>query len=174
MAITDIKQYAHLTPEDVESLARELDAIRTDIEESRGERDARYIRRSIQLQRALAAGGRAVLFASHNKVAWGLGTAMLATAKIIENMELGHNIIHGQWDWMNDPEIHSTEWEWDTTSPSVHWKKSHNFIHHKYTNVVGLDDDIGYGIMRLTRDQHWERWMIGNPVYNLLLGTLFE
>ena len=89
-------------------------------------------------------------------------------------MELGHNITHGQWDWMNDPEIHSTEWEWDTTSPTVHWKKSHNFMHHKYTNVVGLDDDIGYGIMRLTRDQRWERWMIGNPIYNLLLGTLFE
>ena len=164
MAITDIKQYAHLTPEDVEALARELDAIRADIEESRGERDARYIRRAIELQRALAAGGRAALFASHNRVARLARDAMLASAKIIENMELGHNIIHGQWDWMNDPEIHSSEWEWDTTSPSVHWKKSHNFIHHKYTNVVGLDDDIGYGIMRLTRDQRWERWMIGNPV----------
>src|SRR6185369_2981852 len=174
MAITDIKRYAHLTPEDVEELARELDSIRTDVEESRGERDARYIRRAIQLQRALAAGGRAVLFASGNRYAWAAGTGMLATAKIIENMELGHNITHGQWDWMNDPEIHSTEWEWDTTSPSVHWKKSHNYIHHKYTNVVGLDDDIGYGIMRLTRDQRWERWMIGNPVYNFLLGTLFE
>ena len=56
MAITDIKQYAHLTEADVEELARELDAIRTDIEESRGERDARYVRRTIQLQRALAAG----------------------------------------------------------------------------------------------------------------------
>jgi len=109
-----------------------------------------------------------------NKVAWVGGTAMLALAKIIENMELGHNITRGQWDWMNDPEIHSTEWEWDTTSPSVHWKKSHNFIHHKYTNVVGLDDDIGYGIMRLTRDHRWQRWMIGNPIYNLALGTLFE
>jgi NADPH-dependent stearoyl-CoA 9-desaturase len=174
MAITDIKQYAHLTEADVDELARELDSIRTDIEESRGERDARYIRRTIQLQRALAAGGRIALFASRNKIAWVAGTGMLAAAKIIENMELGHNIIHGQWDWMNDPEIHSTEWEWDTTSPSVHWKKSHNFIHHKYTNVVGLDDDIGYGIMRLTRDQRWQRWMIGNPVYNLLLGTLFE
>jgi NADPH-dependent stearoyl-CoA 9-desaturase len=174
MAITDIKQYAHLTPEDVEALARELDAIRSDIEESRGERDARYIRRAIRLQRGLAVGGRAALFASHNRVARLAGIAMLAAAKIIENMELGHNIIHGQWDWMNDPEIHSTEWEWDTTSPSVHWKKSHNFIHHKYTNVVGLDDDIGYGIMRLTRDQRWERWMIFNPVINLTLGTLFE
>ena len=29
MAITDIKEYAHLTPEDVEELARELDAIRS-------------------------------------------------------------------------------------------------------------------------------------------------
>ncbi|MCF6390393.1 acyl-CoA desaturase [Mycobacterium sp. MBM] len=174
MAITDIKEYAHLTPEDVAELERELDAIRTDIEESRGERDARYIRRSIQLQRALAVGGRIALFNSRNKFAWVAGTGMLAAAKIIENMELGHNITHGQWDWMNDPEIHSTEWEWDTTSPTVHWKKSHNYIHHKYTNVVGLDDDIGYGIMRLTRDQRWEKWMIGNPLYNFLLGTLFE
>jgi NADPH-dependent stearoyl-CoA 9-desaturase len=174
MAITDLKDYAHLTTEDVEQLAKELDAIRADIEESRGERDARYIRRSIQLQRALAAGGRIALFASRNKLAWMSGTAMLAMAKIIENMELGHNIIHGQWDWMNDPEIHSTEWEWDTTCPSVQWKHSHNFVHHKYTNVVGLDGDVGYGIMRVTRDQHWESWMLGNPIYNLLLGTLFE
>ncbi|GAB3217677.1 fatty acid desaturase family protein [Mycolicibacterium hippocampi] len=174
MAITDIKAYAHLTTEDVENITAELDAIRADVEESRGERDAQYIRRTIQLQRALAAGGRAALFASSSRIARVAGTAMLATAKIIENMELGHNIIHGQWDWMNDPEIHSTEWEWDTMSPSVHWKKSHNFIHHKYTNVVGLDDDIGYGIMRLTRDQRWEGWMIGNPIYNLTLGTLFE
>jgi fatty acid desaturase len=174
MAITDLKEYAHLTAADVEELGRELDAIRTDIEESRGERDARYIRRAIQLQRALAAGGRIALFNSRNKFAWAAGTGMLAAAKIIENMELGHNITHGQWDWMNDPEIHSTEWEWDTTSPTVHWKKSHNYIHHKYTNVLDLDDDIGYGIMRLTRDQKWEGWMIGNPIYNLLLGTLFE
>ncbi|KAA0114109.1 acyl-CoA desaturase [Mycolicibacterium sp. P9-22] len=174
MAITDIKAYAHLTPADIEELERELDSIRTEVEESRGENDARYIRRAIQLQRALAVGGRIALFNSRNKFAWAAGTGMLAAAKIIENMELGHNITHGQWDWMNDPEIHSTEWEWDTTSPTVHWKKSHNYIHHKYTNVVGLDDDIGYGIMRLTRDQKWERWMIGNPLYNFLLGTLFE
>ena len=151
MAITDIKQYAHLTEADVEELARELDAIRTDIEESRGERDARYVRRTIHLQRALAAGGRIALMASRNKVAWVAGTAMLAAAKIIENMELGHNITHGQWDWMNDPEIHSTEWEWDTTSPSVQWKKSHNFVHHKYTNIVGMDDDVGYGLLRVTQ-----------------------
>ena len=103
MAITDLKTYAHLSSEDVEALGRELDAIRADIEESRGERDARYIRRSIQLQRALVVGARIVLMASRNKYAWLTGTAMLGAGKIIENMELGHNITHGQWDWMNDP-----------------------------------------------------------------------
>ena len=174
MAITDLKEYAHLSAEDVEALGQELDAIRADIEESRGERDARYIRRAIQFQRALVVGSRVVLMASRNRYAWLAGTAMLGAGKIIENMELGHNITHGQWDWMNDPEIHSTEWEWDTTSPSEHWKKSHNFIHHKYTNIVGMDDDVGYGIMRVTRDEPWAPWMIGNPIYNLLLGTLFE
>ncbi len=174
MAITDIKAYAHLSPQDVEDIAAELDKIREEVEEARGERDARYIRRAIQLQRGLAAFGRLALFASSSRIAWLAGVATLGSAKIIENMELGHNIIHGQWDWMNDPEIHSTEWEWDTTCPSSHWKHSHNFVHHKYTNVVGLDSDVGYNIMRVTRDQPWAPWMIGNPIYNLLLGTLFE
>ena len=53
------------------------------------------------------------------KLGWTVGTAALFTAKCIENMELGHNIIHGQWDWMNDPEIHSNTWEWDMVGPVV-------------------------------------------------------
>lgn len=174
MAITDIDTYAHLTEEDVEALGRELDSIRRDIEESRGASDARYIKRTIAFQRGLAAGGRAVLMMSHRRPAWLLGTAMLGAAKIIENMELGHNVMHGQWDWMNDPEVHSSTWEWDTTCPSVQWKHSHNFVHHKYTNIVGMDDDVGYGILRVTRDQPWEWWNVGNPIYNLTLGTFFE
>lgn len=174
MAITDIDLYAHLTDADVEALGAELDAIRRDIEESRGEADARYIRRAIMLQRGLVASGRVVLFASDKKPAWAAGTALLGLAKIIENMELGHNVMHGQWDWMNDPEIHSSNWEWDTTCPSVQWKHSHNFVHHKYTNIVGMDDDVGYGILRVTRDQPWEWWNLGNPLYSLVLGLFFE
>lgn len=96
MAITDIKEYAHLTEEDVEALGRELDAIRLDIEEKRGAHDARYIQRTIAFQRSLMVAGRIVLFASKKKPAWILGTALLGVGKIIENMELGHNIIHGQ------------------------------------------------------------------------------
>jgi NADPH-dependent stearoyl-CoA 9-desaturase len=48
----------------------------------------------------------------------GARNTALAVAKSIENMELGHKICHGQWDWMNDPEIHSSTWEWDMAGVS--------------------------------------------------------
>lgn len=174
MAISDVKEYAHLTEADVEALGAEFDAIRRDIESTRGENDARYIRNVIRLQRALEISGRAVLYAGFLPPAWLAGVALLGTAKIIENMEIGHNVMHGQWDWMNDPEIHSTHWEWDNAGPSKHWKHTHNYLHHKYTNVLGMDDDIGYGLLRVTRDQRWKPFNIGNPIYNLVLQSLFE
>ncbi len=174
MAVTDIKQFAHLTEADVEAIGRELDQLRRDIEESRGEPDARYIKKAITLQRGLAAGGRVALFASAFPPAWVAGTTMLGLAKIIENMELGHNVIHGQWDWMNDPEVHSSAWEWDTACPSDQWKHSHNFVHHKFTNVVGKDDDVGYGILRVTRDQKWHPVYLAQPLTNALLAALFQ
>ncbi|WP_159847358.1 fatty acid desaturase family protein [Nocardia sp. CY41] len=174
MAISDVKEYAHLTEADVEALGAEFDAIRREIEASRGARDARYIRNVIRLQRVLEISGRAVLFASPKRAAWLSGVALLGTAKIIENMEIGHNVMHGQWDWMNDPEIHSSSWEWDNTGAAKHWKHTHNYLHHKYTNVLGMDDDIGYGLLRVTRDQRWKPFNLGNPIYNLVLQLFFE
>ena len=84
MAITDIKAYAHLTDEDIDALAAELDAIRAEVEESRGERDARYIRRTIQLQRALAAGGRIALFASSSRLARIAGILSMEAPSVVD------------------------------------------------------------------------------------------
>ncbi|WP_024799855.1 fatty acid desaturase [Nocardia sp. BMG51109] len=174
MAITDIKAFAHLTAADIETLGQELDTIRRDVEQSLGERDAKYIRRTIRAQRTLEMAARATLFGSRNRWAWGAGVAMLSVAKIIENMELGHNISHGQWDWMNDPEIHSTSWEWDMTGPSAQWQRAHNYSHHMYTNVLGKDEDLGFGILRMTRDEQWRPLHLAQPVANLLLAATFE
>ncbi|MGV0637596.1 fatty acid desaturase [Mycobacterium kansasii] len=174
MAITDVDVFAHLTDADIENLAVELDAIRQDIEDSRGERDARYIRRTIAAQRALEVSGRLMLAAGSRRSAWWAGAVTLGVAKIIENMEIGHNVMHGQWDWMNDPEIHSSTWEWDMSGASKHWRYTHNFVHHKYTNILGMDDDVGYGMLRVTRDQRWKKYNIFNLVWNTLLALLFE
>jgi fatty acid desaturase len=165
---------AHLTPEDIEQFGIALDAIRADVIESRGERDAAYIRNVIKLQRGLEIGGRAVLFAGVLPPAWILGTAALSAAKILENMEIGHNVMHGQWDWMRDPKIHSTTWDWDNASPATQWKHSHNFVHHTYTNVLDKDRDIGYAVLRITPEQPWNVWRLGQPVYAALLAMFFE
>jgi fatty acid desaturase len=174
MAITDVPAFAHLTEADIENLAVELDAIRLDIEDSRGERDSRYIRRTIAAQRALEVTGRLMLAASSRRSAWWAGTVTLGVAKIIENMEIGHNVMHGQWDWMNDPEIHSSTWEWDMSGASKHWRFTHNFMHHKYTNILGMDDDVGYGLLRVTRDEKWKPFNLGNLLYNTILALGFE
>ncbi|MGC4933650.1 fatty acid desaturase family protein [Gordonia sp. DT30] len=174
MAITDINEYAHLTDADVEALGAELDALRREIEADRGPRDVRYLRRTIAAQRLLEVAGRVALFGSHRRSLWLVGTGALSLAKIIENMELGHNVMHGQWDWMNDPEVHSTTWEWDMVCASPHWKHSHNYIHHKYTNIVGMDHDVGYKILRVTRDEPWEPRRALQPLFNIMLAATFE
>lgn len=174
MAITDVGAYTHLTEADIEALGVELDAIRRDIEESLGERDAAYIRRAIIFQRALEVTGRLLIGVSRSRTGWLVGTASLAFAKCVENMEIGHNVSHGQWDWMNDPEIHSTTWEWDMVAVSAQWRYSHNYRHHMFSNVVGVDDDLGFGIMRITRDEPWQPVHLLQPLRNLLLAAIFE
>ncbi|MFL0178027.1 MULTISPECIES: fatty acid desaturase family protein [unclassified Mycobacterium] len=174
MAITDISVFAHLTDADIDALAADLDAIRLDIEDSLGERDALYIRRTIAAQRALEVAGRLLLTAGSKRLVWWTGTLTVALAKIIENMEIGHNVMHGQWNWMNDPEIHSSTWEWDMAGVSKHWQFTHNLRHHKYTNIVGMDDDVGYSTLRVTRDQPWHPANIGNLLFNIVLALGFE
>jgi fatty acid desaturase len=165
---------AHLSAADVEALGRELDALRQEVLSSRGADDAAYIRKVIGVQRKLELGSRAVLLFSFFPPAWLLGTAGLSVAKILENMEIGHNVMHGQWDWMRDPKIHSAAWEWDHASPAYLWKRSHNELHHTYTNVLGRDNDLGYGIMRVDEDQRWSPSNLGQPLYNFINACFFE
>ena len=105
----------------------------------------------MHFRRFLDLAARLLIASSRGKIGWVLGTGALAAAKCIENMELGHNITHGQWDWMNDPEIHSATWEWDMAGVSSQWRYSHNYRHHMFANVIGVDDDLGFGVLRVTR-----------------------
>ncbi|MBV9356876.1 MAG: acyl-CoA desaturase [Chloroflexi bacterium] len=163
-----------LTDEQIEELGREFDELHEQVKADLGDRDARYIRSIIDLQRRLALIGRAELIASRWRFPWALGAATLGMAKILENMEIGHNVLHGQWDWMNDPVINSRAWDWDTASTSEAWRHSHNFIHHTFTNILGKDRDLGYEIMRIDPHQKWHPVYLFQPIYNVLLSLLFE
>ena len=167
-------QEVTMTPEMAEEFGRELDELRQRVVADLGERDSTYIRRVIKAQRALEVGGRAMLFAGILPPAWLAGTAMLAASKILDNMEIGHNVMHGQYDWMGDPALTSRNFEWDSACPSDQWRHSHNFMHHTYTNIVDMDRDIGYGILRMSEDQRWKPYFLGNPLYAFLLMVLFQ
>jgi NADPH-dependent stearoyl-CoA 9-desaturase len=165
---------ARLTPEQLDELGREFDAIHDDVFAELGERDARYIRNTIRLHRQLVLASRLMLLGSRRRELWLLGTTALSLAKILENMEIGHNVMHGQWDWMNDPDINSQNWDWDTASPADAWRHSHNYEHHTFTNIRGKDRDLGYEIMRIDPHQKWHPVYLFQPLYNLILMGFFE
>src|SRR3954469_9567771 len=172
---TDIESpLARLTDEQIEGLGREFDAIHDEVYSDLGDRDRRYITSMIDMHRRLAVMSRALLMASRFRLGWIAGTSALSAGEDLENMEIGHNVLHGQWDWMNDPQIHSSTWDWDTASTAEAWKHSHNYVHHTCTNNRGKDKDLGYEIMRIDPHQRWHPVYLLQPFYNVLLMALFE
>jgi NADPH-dependent stearoyl-CoA 9-desaturase len=163
-----------LTPEQLDTFGNELDAIRQRALDDLGEADLDYIRRLIRVQRGLEVTGRGLLFASFLPPAWLAGVAALSVSKILDNMEIGHNVMHGQYDWTGDPALSGHGFEWDTACPSDQWRHSHNYMHHTHTNIVGKDRDLGYGILRMSEEQPWRPYYLGNPVYATLLAVLFQ
>jgi NADPH-dependent stearoyl-CoA 9-desaturase len=164
----------HLSPAELEAFGAELDALMARTKTDLGERDVRYMRRVIRVQRSLELGGRALLFASVLPPAWVLGTACLGASKIIENMEVGHNVMHGQYDFSRDPALSSATYDWDNVCPASQWRHSHNVVHHTYTNVRGVDHDLGYRVLRVDDAQPWRWTALFQPAYAAALALFFQ
>jgi len=144
-----------MTENQLQELEQDLNTIRDEIAADLGERDANYIRRVVRLHRALEVGGRVMMPFGFIPPVFAAATLSLGLSKIIENMEIGHNVMHGQYDWMNDPSLHSQTYEWDTACESDSWRRTHNYEHHTYTNIIGKDRDYGYALLRLSDDEKW-------------------
>ncbi len=165
---------ADLEPVQLDSLAQELDALRSEVVASYGERDALHIRRMVRRAQGSAIAGRGLLMFGFGPISWLVGVAALAHAKILENMEIGHNVMHGQYDWMNDPEMNSQTYDWDIVCAREHWLNSHNVEHHDHTNILGKDHDYGYGMLRLSAEQRWSPAALLQPIWYALLAILFQ
>ena len=145
----------HMSYEELEQFGHELDAIRQRTLDSLGQADADYIRRVIRVQQWFEILGRVLIFTPFFWPTFVAGIVLLSLSKILENMEIGHNVMHGQYDWMNDPLVDGKRYEWDNVAPAQDWKHGHNYLHHTYTNIHGKDKDIGYGLLRIDDDQPW-------------------
>ena len=170
----DRRPDARLTPEQLDAFGAELDAIRQRVIADLGERDANYIRRVIKAQRGLEVGGRGLLCSAAFPPAWLAGTAALSLSKILDNMEIGHNVMHGQYDWMNDPELseqglrvgHRLPGRPVAPLPQLHAPHPHQ---HRRQGPRH----------RLRRAAHvrgpaWRPYYLGNPLYATLLALLFQ
>lgn len=156
-------------------LAQDLDAIRDQALSKVGKQDADYIRKIIRIQRIAEISGRITLVLGFlHPLFWVLGVVLLSASKILDNMEIGHNVLHGQYDWMNDANINSRTYEWDIASDAESWKRVHNFEHHTYTNIIGKDRDFGYGLLRLSDDIPWRKKNLWQFFTFINLSLLFE
>jgi linoleoyl-CoA desaturase len=163
-----------LRPELLESFGAELDALRDEVRASLGEKDVRHIRRMIRLSYAASGTGRALLHFGFDPISFVLGTGSLALGKILENMEIGHNVMHGQYDWTRDPGLQSQTYEWDIVCDGDNWRHFHNYEHHTFTNIVGLDRDIGYGVIRTDASLPWKPSHLFQPLHAVVLALMFQ
>ncbi len=170
----------HLSAEALQQFGAEIEALRDRTVATLGERDARYIRRIHAAVRITEVVGRGLLMAGLFMpegwvwATWAVGVLVLGASKILDNMELGHNVMHGQFDWMGDPHYQGKTFEWDIVGTSDNWRKTHNFKHHTYTNVHGMDDDIGYDVLRLFPEQKWHPAALFQPLYAVIFALLFQ
>jgi len=163
-----------LTHEQADAFGKELDALRLAVAADLGERDVRHIRWVIGTAHRSEAAGRVLLHIGVGPLSFLLGTSALALSKILENMEIGHNVMHGQYDWTGDPALASKRYEWDNVCPGDDWRHSHNYEHHTFTNVLGKDRDIGYMLLRVAPEQRWRPIHLTQPVAAAILALLFQ
>ena len=165
----------HLSPEQIEAFGRRVEEIRQNIMSDIGEKDVKYIYKIRNFVRYSEISSRALLmFGGWLPPVWLVGTGLLGISKIVENMELGHNVMHGQFDWLNDPSLNGANYDWDTMATGDDWKYTHNYVHHTYTNIVGKDHDIGYGLLRVSESQKWEPRFLLNIPLAIQLMVFFE
>ena len=165
----------YLSDEEIQSFGAKVEAIRRETMQSLGEQDAAYIYKIRNFVRYSEITSRGMLmFAGWLPPVWLLGTGLLGISKIVENMELGHNVMHGQFDWLNDPSLNGANYDWDTIATGDDWKYTHNYVHHTYTNIVGKDHDVGYGLIRVSESQLWEPRFLFNIPLAIQLMVFFE
>ena len=165
----------HLNTEQTNAFGHRVDQIRREVMDSLGEQDAKYIYKIRNFVRYSEITSRGMLmFGGWIPPVWVIGTGLLGISKIVENMELGHNVMHGQFDWLNDPNLNGANYDWDTMSSGDDWKYTHNYIHHTYTNIVGKDHDVGYGLLRVSESQKWEPRFLLNIPLAIQLMVFFE
>ena len=149
----------------------EFDAIKQRYRAKLGPQDVAYIKALRTKSRLAEVLGRGLLWISPEPISFGLGVACLWLHRNLESIEIGHNVLHGQYDYFPEiPQFHAHNFKWKAPVDEEAWRREHNGLHHVHTNVYEKDPDLNHGILRMNAQTPWNshhRWQV--PLY-LLVG----
>ncbi len=123
-----------------------------------GEKDVRYIKGIRRYSRIFEAIGRGLIWCLPGPLAL-LGVPFLFLHRNLEAIEIGHNVLHGQYDsFENIPQFHSKKFRWKAPMDEASWRQEHNGIHHVHTNVYEIDPDLNHGFLRTNSKTPHNKW----------------
>lgn len=139
-----------------ESLTAALKALYDQTKAKVGDADLEHIRNVAAYSQAIKARSNELIQQGGKPNAIMRGAILGALHTLLEFSELGHNIMHGSYDHLsNAGSFHSERWVWNFMVDPYEWRVMHHQNHHPFTNIVGVDHDLGYSFLRIKPGQPW-------------------
>lgn len=170
--MTSREPFDPTSADQLEALARDLRQAGDDTFARIDESDHKYMRRVIRAALWCEIAGRGCLFLSHLLPFWLSGVSLLALSKILDNMEVGHNVMHRQYEATGDPDLAADRYELDAVPTSAGWRHAHNRVHHGRTGIVGEDEDVG--MLRLGPERPWRPVHLLQPLVALVTALFSQ
>ncbi len=138
------------------NLAEDIDNLYTKTHELLGTEDLEYARNLKNYSIAIKKRSDGLLKQPDTENAFQKSIILRGIHLFLE-FSLGHLILHGSYDDLLDTkdEFHSSNYKWDFALDIDDWKIMHHKNHHPFTNIKGLDHDLGYGLFRIKEGQNW-------------------
>jgi len=150
-----------------DQIEQEFEAIKQRHRAKMGAEDVAYIKGLRLKSRIFEVLGRGLLWTSRNPLSFGAGVGFLFLHRNIEAIEIGHNVLHGQYDYFPEiPQFHSHNFKWKAPIDEEGWRREHNAMHHVHTNVYEKDPDLNHGLLRTNDLVPWQKshlWQV--PLY---------
>jgi fatty acid desaturase len=135
-----------------------------------GDKDVKHIKSIRMISRIFEAIGRFLVMILPGPFAL-IGVPFIFLHRNIEAIEIGHNVLHGQYDsFPSIPQFHSRKFKWKSPIDEDSWRQEHNAMHHVHTNVFEMDPDLNHGFLRTntkTPYNIWHRFQV--PIYLLVV-----
>lgn len=148
----------HASDERFAQIHQAFEQIKENHRQDLGEKDVRHITRIRRFSRIFEVIGRGLIWFLPGPLAL-IGVPFLFLHRNLEAIEIGHNVLHGQYDTFDEiPQFHSRKFRWKAPMDEAAWRQEHNGIHHVHTNVYEKDPDISHGFLRTNSQIPHTKW----------------